>query len=320
MQRIKRADAMKYEFDHRDEPLLRVQQGESFVIETMDAGSGYFKTADDLPIRERMPTHKDAEPGKGNPIGGPRYVEGAQPGDLLAVKIEDIVVGEQGWTAIFAGSGPFGESTEYPELTGPYTHIIRHDPGPSGTTRDGMAIVTDDLSWPLRPFIGTIGVAPQREVETSAVGQGPWGGNLDCRDVCPGHTFLVNVYHEGALLYIGDVHGSQGDTESYGAADETQADVQLSCTVLKNKRIEFLRIDKPESIVSVYCFRPLEVAVESAMKDLVRWLIQEYNIPPRIAYIHTCCNPDFRINVYQMVRIGRIQYTVGAELPKKYLA
>ena len=93
----------------------------------------------------------------------------------------------------------------------------------------------------------------------------------------------------------------------------------MSCRVVKDKKIPFVRLEKLESIVSLYSFRPLEDAVESAIVNLMEWMVTEYGVSERDAYMHTCINPDFRINVYQMVRLGRIQYTVGAEIPRKYL-
>ena len=171
MQRITREQAMKYEFDHRHEPLLRVEQGESFVVETEDAGSGMVRSPDVAPRLMDMPTRK-FEPAKGNPIGGPIYVEGAEKGDLLEVTIEKVIVDDQGFTNMRPGGGPLGDSYKWQSLRGPYVHIIKHLPGPSGTTRDGKGVFNDKITWDLQPFIGTIGVAPEREVETSAVGQG----------------------------------------------------------------------------------------------------------------------------------------------------
>jgi acetamidase/formamidase len=318
MQRITREQAMEYEFDYRHAPKLRVKQREHFVIETEDAGSGLIRSVDVAPMIDNFPTRK-FEPPKGNPIGGPIFVEDAEKGDLLEVTIEQIVVDEQGYTNFRPGAGPLGDSYRWQALRGPFVHIIKHLPGPSGTTRDGKGIFNDKIIWDLKPFIGTIGVAPEREVETSAVGQGPWGGNLDVRDMKEGTKCYINCYHPGALLYIGDVHGSQGDTEFYGTADETRAEVTLSCRVIKKKRIPFLRLEKADSIVSLYSFRPLEDAVESAIVNLMEWMVTEYGVPEREAYMHMCVNPDFRVNVYQMVRLGRLQYTVGAEIPKKYL-
>ena len=134
-----------------------------------------------------------------------------------------------------------------------------------------------------------------------------------------GTKCYLNCYHEGGLLYVGDVHASQGDTEFYGTADETRATLTLNCRVVKNKTIPFVRLEKEQSIVSLYSFRPLEDAVETAIVNLMEWMVTEYGVSERDAYMHACINPEFRINVYQMVRLGRIQYTAGAEIPKKYL-
>ena len=310
--------AMQYEFDHRHPVTLRVEQGESFVVETEDALSGWVRSADAVGGYAQSPL-KGFEPAKSNPTGGPVYVEGVERGDLLEVTIEKIVVDEQGVTTILPGQGPLADSVRWESLRGPYARIIKHLPGPSGTTRDGVGVFNDKVTWDLQPFIGTVAVAPDREVETSSIGQGPWGGNLDVRDMREGTKCYLNCYHEGGLLYLGDVHASQGDTEFYGTADETRAELTVSCRVIKSKRIPFPRLVKPESIVALYSFRPLEDAVESAIVGLMEWMVAEYGVSEREAYMHTCINPDFRINVYQMVRIGRIQYTVGAEIPKKYL-
>jgi amidase len=318
LKRINRDDAMVYEFDHRHEPMMRVDPGESFVIETEDAGSGLIRTADIAPKIDDLPTRKFFPP-KGNPMGGPVFVEGVERGDLLEVTIEKIEVDDQGFTAFRKGSGPLGDSLEWQTLTERFVHIIKHIPGPSGTTRDGTGVLNDVVSWDLKPMIGTIGTAPDREVETSAVGQGPWGGNLDVRDIKEDTKVYLNCYHDGGLLYVGDVHASQGDTEFYGTADETRSEVTLSAKIIKSKTIPFVRLEKPDSIVSLYSFRPLEDAVESAIVNLMRWMVDEYGVSERDAYMHTCINPDFRVHVYQMVRLGRIQYTAGAEIPKRYL-
>ena len=318
MQRIVKADALKYELDHRDEPLLRVAQGESFVVETYDAQSGTITSADIAPLIAGMSNAK-AEPGKGNPVGGPVFVEGAEPGDLLEVTIEKIIVEEQGWTHPGPKGGPLGDSYEWPALHEPYVRIFKHLPGPSGTTRDGKGVFSDKITWDLKPFIGTIAVAPEREVESTTIGQGPFGGNLDIRDMMEGTRCYINCYHEGGLLYVGDVHASQGDTEFTGSADETGAELTLSCRVIKNKRIPFLRLEKDESIVSLFSARPLEEAVHNAIVNLMSWMVEEYGVSELDAYTHMSVNPDFRVNVYQMARVGRLRFTAGAEIPRRYL-
>jgi amidase len=318
MQRIPRDLARKYAFDWRDAPLLRVRPGESFEVETYDASTGYFKSPEDKAIPARRPGF-DRSPPHANPIGGPVYVEGAERGDTLVVTIEDITVADYSWIAIGPRRGPLGESTRWPELSGEYTtKIFRHTPGPSGTTRDGTLHFSDRISWPITPFIGTLGVAPDREVTTSLDGQGEWGGNLDIRDVAPGNKVFLPVYHAGALFYLGDVHASQGDTEFTGTAAETMATVKLKLDVIKGKKVPWLRIEKPASLVAVNANRPLEAAVETATVSLMDWLISDYGFSPTDAYCLVSTCPDFRINVYQMCKIGKLSFVAGAEIPKKY--
>jgi amidase len=320
MQRILRDQARKFAFDWEDLPLLRVQPGESFEVETYDASSGYFRTEQDLAIPARRPGF-DRSPPLANPIGGPVWLEGAERGDTLVVDVEDIVVDDYSWTAIGPRRGPLGESTRWPELSERYTtKIFTHRPGPSGTTRDGTLRFNERISWPITPFIGTLGVAPEREVCTSLDGQGEWGGNLDIRDVAPGNRVYLPIFHTGALFYLGDVHASQGDTEFTGTAAETKATVRIRLELIKGKRIPWVRVEKPNAIVAICASRPLESAVESATFHLMDWLITDYAFSATDAYCLASTCPDFRINVYQMCKIGKLSYVAGAELPKKYLA
>jgi acetamidase/formamidase len=320
MQRISRDLARKYAFDSRDEPLLTVRPDESFEIETFDASTGFFKSAEDKAIPGKRPGF-DRVPAMANPVGGPVFLEGAERGDVLVVSIEDILVESFSWIAVGPRRGPLGDSTRWPELSTDYTtKILRHTPGPSGTTRDGTLHFSDRITWPITPFIGTLGVAPDREVTTSLDGQGEWGGNLDIRDVTIGNRIMLPVHHAGALFYLGDVHASQGDTEFTGTAAETCATVRLKLDLIKAKRIPWMRIEKPASIVSVFASRPLEVAVETATINLIDWLITDNGFTPTDAYCLVSTCPDFRINVYQMCKIRHLSFVAGAELPKRYLS
>ena len=249
MQTIKRQDALEYEFAAKT-PVLTVEQGESFVIETEDAGIGEVRS-EDAAARLPYSPRRLSTPALGNPMGGPVFIEGAEPGDLLEVSIERIEVDSQGFTNWGPGRTPIGNDHRWPDLNEYTVRIIEHRPGPSGTTRDGRAFLYGKPLWDLQPMIGCIGVAPEREVTTSSTGQTLAGGNLDMRDVKEGAKVYINVYHPGALLYIGDVHASQADTEYYGTADETRAEVQVSCRVIKNKRIPFIQLVFPDRIIAV---------------------------------------------------------------------
>ncbi len=319
MQRIPRDLARKYAFDWRDEPLLRVQPGEVFEVETWDASTGYFKSESDKAIPGKRPGF-DRTPPMANPIAGPVFVEGAQRGDVIVAIIEQIEVADFSWIAIGPRRGPLGESTRWPELSSDFTtKILRHTAGPSGTMQDGTIRFNERITWPITPFIGTIGVAPDREVLTSIDGQGAWGGNLDVRDFAPGNRIMMPVFHTGALLYLGDVHASQGDTEYTGTAAETCATVRLRLEIIPQKRLACLRIEKPDALIAVHSARPLEAAVHGATQHLMAWLIDEHGFTPTDAYCIVSTCPDFRIHVYQMCDIAKLSYVAGAELPRRYV-
>ena len=132
------------------------------------------------------------------------------------------------------------------------------------------------------------------------------------RSFAPGNEIHIPVYHPGALLYLGDVHASQGDTEYTGTAAETTATVRLHVKILKETTAGSLRIKKPQSIVAVHAARPLETAVDTATRQLIRWLVDEYAFSAEDAYCLVSTCPDFRINVYQMCNIAALSFVAGA--------
>ena len=325
MQEIKRGQVTKYAFDARDEPCLHVKQGEVFRIETDDALSGLIADDSDHPlVHDFSPTgHLKKLQGQWpplyNPVVGPIHVEGCEKGDVLAVTLHSIDPWRYGFSGVLPGIGPLGDSKRWPDCSEAHVHVIEHLPGPSGKTRDGKGVYSKNLTWDLDPFCGTLAVAPEREVVTSLLGQGSFGGNIDCRDVRPGHTIYLNASHRGGLLYIGDIHGSQGDTEFTGIADETRATVELSARVVKNKRLPCIRIEKPDSIVAIGINLPMEQAVYEAADNLMQWVRDDYGIQPRDMYVRMSADPLFRIRTYQVVRAATLQHVVGAEYPKSRL-
>jgi len=319
MRRVSREHASEYNMVIK-EPRLVVRPGESFVVETEDALNGLIRSEDDLPVPEVLGTRLERQ--EFNPLVGPIVVEGTKPGDVLLVHVEDIVVADQGVSCIFDGVGPLADSAKYPECRGPATKIIRHLPGPSGTTSDGKGVFNDRIVWDLNPHIGTIGTTPLRPVAAGAdsvFGQGPHGGHIDVRDVRKGNTIMLPVSHEGAYLYVGDVHASQADSEFYGEADESRAEVTLRCEAVPDRQIPWPRIDTPTSIIQLHSYRPLEDALEQAFLWMIDWLVTEYGLGPRDAYQLMSLSPGVRIHVYQMIKLGRINYSVGVEFPKAYL-
>jgi amidase len=322
MKRIERSsESLKYTIDFKHAPLLEVEAGESFKVETEDAPSGLYRSLDDA-ARLLGPWYWNYSPPMANPVTGPVYIKGVEPGDTLVLNIEAIDLDTQGATFWRPGHKPLGDSLKWSELSKPTLVIGRMQNGfvnmdEAATWEDGRVIRHRlDLRVRQSAFIGTIAVAPEREVETPALGQGSWGGNLDVRDICPGTRVLIPCYHQGALLYVGDVHACQGDTEFYGTAMETRSAVTMRCDVIRQKRVPYIRLQKDGSIISLASARPLEEAVWRASIQLMEWLIEEYGFTQRKAYLLLGVSPDFRVNVYQMALMGKLQYTVGAELLK----
>ncbi len=314
MKRISREDAKVYVFDRGLTPKLRVEPGEKFVVETEDAATGYLREEGQSPLDRPL---IDTWPPSANPVAGPIYIEGVRRGDLLAIKIEDILVSSDQSFTFTGRRGPIHDSFKWSEAAEPYTHILRHEIGPSGTMRDGKIWFNKRISWPVSPFIGTIAVAPEREVLSSIYGQGIGGGNIDCRDVKPGNIFFVNSQNEGGLLFIGDVHASQGDMEFSSVAAETRAEVTLSVDVIPGKKIPYPRIETPTSLVALFNSRPLEHAITKAAFILMEWLVEEYGMSQRDAYMQLSVNPGFRVHVYQMIADMPWFYTVGVEFPRE---
>jgi amidase len=314
MKRISRQDAKVYVFDRGLPPKLRVEPGEKFTVETEDASTGYLRKEGQSPLDRPL---IDTWPPSVNPVAGPIYIEGVRRGDLLAIKIEDILVApDQSFTFAYR-RGPIHDSLKWSEAAEPWTHILRHEIGPSGTMRDGKLWFNERISWPVSPFIGTIAVAPEREVLSSVYGQGIGGGNIDCRDIKSGNTLFVNSQNEGGLLFVGDVHASQGDMEFSNVAAEARAEVTLSVNVIPRKKIPYPRIETPNSLIALYNSRPLEDAVTKAAFLLMEWLVEEHGMSQRDAYMQLSVNPGVRVHVYQMTPDMPLLYTVGVEFPRE---
>lgn len=325
MQTIPREKAKVYQAGPNQAPMLKVKPGEKFKVETNDnfeqqvlnKGTGVFKK-EDLPDLYAVPF-------KTNPVAGPIYVEGAEPGDLLAVRIWDIVSADKGWTGMIENLGLLKDKVGWEECHGNYANIVKILPGPSGTTSDGtvqMDINNHTWTWPVNPHIGTIFTCPQAgrgEPDTLST-QGSWGGNVDIRDVCKDNIIYLNCFNKGGLLYLGDVHASQADSEFTGMAVEVCADVTLSVEIIKKKFVPgVMRIETPTSIIQVDTAKNAGThkdALNSCFIGLMSWLVEEHGYGKREAYVHMSANSQVRINVYQFIEGF---FVCGVEYPKSFL-
>ena len=119
-----------------------------------------------------------------------------------------------------------------------------------------------------------------------------------------------------------DAEGADRSTsaKANNTAAETNSTVRVSLELLKGKPLPWMRIEKPDTLISVYCYRPLEVAVETATINLMDWMISDYDMTPTEAYCLVSTCPDFRINIYQMCKVAKLSYVAGAEISKRVLA
>lgn len=263
MREIKQVGPYQYVFSPYAEPIATVPPGESVAIHTEDAFEGRIASEDDLPSRV-LGSYL-------NPQTGPIVVEGAQPGDTLAVHIEAIEPTRDWAVSVLV---PY-----FGGLTATRATRLLHDPLPERLyfyeLREGVFHYRDRIAVPWRPFLGTIGTAPELEA-ISALTPSNHGGNMDVRDTCPGNTVYLPVRVDGALFYTGDAHGSQGDGELCGVALEISARSVVRFELIKGRSIEWPRIESPGKLMTVGSARPMEDAARIAYAELVEWLATDY--------------------------------------------
>jgi amidase len=288
-------------FSPHNEFVVKVQLGEEVKMETYDCFANVVKPDNDLAqVLQSGVKLFD------NPVTGPVYIEGAKKGDTLVVDIIDVEVPEIGLTAVMPGFGALeGWLSKLPTLT------------KFSTIRNGrINYRTDDgreISFPVKPFIGTIGVAPPTE-SVSTITPHKHGGNMDVADVCKGNRLYLPVGVDGALFGAGDVHATQGDGEICGTAVEIPAVLTLKFNVMKGKSIEWPRIESPEEIMTVASAKPLEDAARLAFRELIQWLHEDYQFAVYDAYM--------LLSLIAKARVAQIVdplYTIVAKLPKDCL-
>lgn len=216
-------------WDNSLPPVRRVRPGESVELEVLDASGGQIgrdATAQGLASLDFS---------RVNPVTGPLFVEGAEPGDALRITALDIAPSGWGWTANIPGFGLLAD--DFPE---PALHLWSYD-----AQALTPAMYQPGGRVPLRPFMGTIGVAPAEPGTHSVVPPRRVGGNMDIRDLGTGSVLDLPVEVPGALLSVGDTHAAQGDGEVCGTAIESPMRVALRIDVIKEAGIASPRYETP---------------------------------------------------------------------------
>lgn len=220
---------------------------------------------------------------RGNPMTGPIHVEGAEPGDTLAVRFERIVP-NRSWAWASDVLAPNVVDPEYVARL-PKAEIRRWNVNAA----EGFADLEEaDGYWagrrlPLRPFLGCFGVAPARGQAISTATSGEHGGNMDYRGFVAGTTAYFPVFAEGALFLLGDGHALQGDGEIAGTGLEISMDVRFTVELLKGRRIGWPRGETDAYIFTVGNARPLDLALQYATTEMLGWLTDGYGMTPQEA-------------------------------------
>ncbi|MFO0878299.1 MAG: acetamidase/formamidase family protein [Gemmataceae bacterium] len=305
MKRIPR-DRIAYAFDRHREPVAHITPGEVIEVETEDSRTGQTRTPETttaeyvLSLRSRGPYY-------GNPVTGPFFVEGAQPGDTLAVHIHAMECDTLGyfgyWPFLYHLQDWFHE---------PVTRLV--------DIRDGFVEHTlttaagpHTVRIPTRPMIGCIGTAPDLEVPTTAQA-GRYGGNLDTPEIGPDCIVYLPVSVPGAYLYLGDCHPYQGDGEIAGC--EMRSVVRLSVQLLRGwtKSQSCPRLETPTHLGVIGIGSPAEAAQWQAIRELITWLTER----------HGWTRDDARhlLALTCHLRPGQMQlnpYTMRLLVPKEHL-
>lgn len=244
---------------------------------------------------------------KVNPVTGPVYVDGAEPGDALAVDILDFDESGWGWTGIIPGFGLLAE-----DFTEPWLNISRYD--------ERFVEFQPGIRLPTRPFPGTVGVALAEPGTHSVVPPRAHGGNLDIRDLTRGSRLLLPVAVPGALFSLGDTHVAQGDGEVCGTAIESAMTVRLRLSLVKNAGIRQPQYRVPDSASSnqprgFYATTGVGPDLMAAAKDAIRamidYLVKEYRLEPTLAY--ALCSVAVHLRISEIVDAPN--WVVSAVLP-----
>ena len=272
-------------FDRDAEPLAELADGERVVVETADSLCGFAKAR--APAGAHIDEVVDAI-GGACPLTGPFFVAGARAGGALEVEVHRITPSPEagtGWTGVFSG---FGALDAGHTLADPgFEPEIRVVPYAGGVAR--FPCRGGHVEVPMRPFLGTVGVAPRWERRMTFSQSPEYLGDVDVPDLTAGATLVLPVNVDGALVGFGDVHGAQGGGEITGAALEIEAEVELTVRARAREEAGLMRlpqINTEEAIGSVAGFEglPLADCARAAYADLILRMERDHGFRREEAY------------------------------------
>lgn len=295
------------EWDKTLDPVTAVEQGDVVTFECRDAWDGLI---DEETTPEGVPDALEQRDG-GMPITGPVAVEGASPGDVLAIDILDVRHDDWGWTSFRPKEDDFGLLyEEFDEWGLHYWHL-----------EDGVGEFVDGIEVPLDPHPGTIGLTPADESTRSMGPPHDAGGNLDTKHLTAGTTLFLPVEVEGALLSIGDGHAAQGDGEICGGAIETPISIDVRLELQSDRDIsqpQYQMTNGSASRGEVPTYATMGISddlMEAARKatlSMVEHLQADHDLSDHDAYILTSVAADLKINEV----VDRPNWAVSSHIPE----
>jgi len=294
---------LKYTFGPHP-PVARVPAGGIIETNTVDADGRAVEKA-------------GLKPHGPNPLTGPFYVEGAEPGDTLAVRFLNVDVdGKEGWGSTVAGFGALNSSRYTPILgKGIPERVWTY---PIDKAKNVATFQAADSKFtvniPLHPFLGCVGVAPADGEARSSIVPAEFGGNMDAPEASVGNTLYLPVNVPGALLFLGDGHAAMGDAEIAGTAIEVSMRVRVQVDLIKHQTIQWPRFENENYIMAVGIYRPLEDATRIAFTELIHWMHDRNGLSEMDAY--ELLSKTAEVHLDEMVDPN---YTVVVKINKKFL-
>ena len=271
-------------------PAVQVAPGESLEFEVVDAAGGHLSGTSSVADLASLDFSRI------NPLVGPVYVAGAEPGDILKVTVLSFAPSGWGWTANIPGFGLLAE-----EFTQPALHLWRYEP-----LTLAPALFGPWAKVPLKPFAGTIGVAPAEPGLHSVVPPRRVGGNMDVRDIAQGTELFLPVEVAGALFSVGDTHAAQGDGEVCGTAIESPMRVALQFDLIKQVPLSYPRFRTPGPVTRHLDARGYEAttgigpdlmqAARAAVRSMIELLVRSHGMRAMDAYLLCSVCGDLRIS------------------------
>ncbi|WP_102175327.1 acetamidase/formamidase family protein, partial [Fischerella thermalis] len=268
-------------FSHELEPVLMIESGDTVDVETYtgyyiyDKAPPEFLTPEFVDICQNLPPERKIAGGP-HLLTGPIYVRGAEPGDILEVKLEAIKPSlPVGFNAIRTGWGALPH-----QFTQPALRFIPLD------LENNVAEfpVNSGIKIPLRPFFGILGVATP-ETQRSSIPPGCYGGNIDNRELQAGSRVFLPIFVPGALFSIGDGHSAQGDGEVNVTAIETSMNGRIQLTIRKDLQLTAPIAETNTDIITMGFGETLDAALEQALNNMIDFLVKLTKISPEDAYV-----------------------------------